>query len=163
MKAEVRRRARERLDAGLAALRPLDRFAVPPKGWIRAIRDAIGMSGPQLADRLGMTAQGLVSVECSEAQGRIQLNTLRRAAEFVFELHRRMLGEVWAWAGSTRWAGKKGSVDPDKIRVRLGDCGAMPVIGPGRARFLRTRSRCGCTTAWPRSIRFPAAMAVTRG
>ena len=81
MKPDVRKRARERLDAKLALLKPLDRFTVPPKGWIRAIRDAIGMSGAQLADRLGMTAQGLVSVERSEAQGRIQLNTLRRAAE----------------------------------------------------------------------------------
>lgn len=81
MKAEVRQRARNRLDARLAAIKPLDQFTVPPKGWIRAIRDAIGMSGPQLARRLGMTAQGLVSIERSEAQGRIQLNTLRRAAE----------------------------------------------------------------------------------
>ncbi|MDP3906752.1 mobile mystery protein A [Novosphingobium sp.] len=81
MKSEVRQRARERLDARLAAIKPLERYTVPPKGWIRAIRDAIGMSGPQLASRLGMTAQGLVSVERSEAQGRIQLNTLRRAAE----------------------------------------------------------------------------------
>lgn len=81
MKPEVRQRARERLDAKLTAIGPLDQFTVPPKGWIRAIRDAIGMSGPQLARRLGMTAQGLVSVERSEAQGRIQLNTLRRAAE----------------------------------------------------------------------------------
>ncbi|MGE8134117.1 mobile mystery protein A [Novosphingobium subterraneum] len=81
MKSEVRQRARDRLDAKLAAIRPLDRFTVPPKGWIRAIRDAVGMTGPQLARRLGMTAQGLVSVERSEAQGRIQLNTLRRAAE----------------------------------------------------------------------------------
>ncbi|MFO1255421.1 MAG: mobile mystery protein A [Sphingomonadaceae bacterium] len=81
MKPEVRQRARERLDTKLAAIKPLDQFAVPPKGWIRAIRDAIGMSGAQLAHRLGMTAQGLVSVERSEALGRIQLNTLRRAAE----------------------------------------------------------------------------------
>lgn len=81
MKPEIRQRARNRLDAKLAALGPLDRFTVPPKGWIRAIRDAIGMTGPQLARRLGITAQGLVSVERSEAQGRIQLNTLRRAAE----------------------------------------------------------------------------------
>lgn len=81
MKPEVRQRARDRLDAKMAAIGPLDRFAVPPKGWIRAIRDAIGMTGPQLARRLGMTAQGLVSVERSEAQGKIQLSTLRRAAE----------------------------------------------------------------------------------
>jgi predicted DNA-binding mobile mystery protein A len=81
MKPEVRQRARARLDVKLAAIKPLDQFTVPPKGWIRAIRDAIGMSGAQLALRLGITAQGLVSVERSEAQGRIQLNTLRRAAE----------------------------------------------------------------------------------
>lgn len=81
MKPEVRQRGRERLDAKLAAIKPLDQFTVPPRGWIRAIRDAIGMSGAQLAQRLGMTAQGLVSVERSEAQGRIQLNTLRRTAE----------------------------------------------------------------------------------
>ena len=81
MKPEVRQRARQRLDAKLAAIRPLEQFTMPPKGWIRAIRDAIGMSGAQLAHRLGMTAQGLVSVERSEAQGRIQLSTLRRAAE----------------------------------------------------------------------------------
>jgi predicted DNA-binding mobile mystery protein A len=54
---------------------------MPPKGWVRAIRDAIGMTGAQLGHRLGMTAQAVVSLERSEASGRIQLSTLRRAAE----------------------------------------------------------------------------------
>lgn len=54
---------------------------MPPKGWMRAIRDAIGMTGSQLARRLRMTAQAVVSLERSEANGKIQLNTLRRAAE----------------------------------------------------------------------------------
>jgi predicted DNA-binding mobile mystery protein A len=81
MKAAIRHRARDRLDARLAELKPLDRFAVPPKGWIRAIRDAIGMSGSKLGKRLGMTAQGVKSLEQSEANGKIQLSTLRRAAE----------------------------------------------------------------------------------
>ena len=54
---------------------------MPPKGWVRAIRDAIGMTGTQLARRLGMTAQAVVSLERSEANGKIQLDTLRRAAE----------------------------------------------------------------------------------
>lgn len=65
----------------LAAIKPADRFVMPPKGWVRAIRDAIGMTGGQLGRRLGMTAQAVVSLERSEASGKIQLNTLRRAAE----------------------------------------------------------------------------------
>lgn len=81
MKPAIRNRARDRLDSKLASIKPIDRFVTPPKGWMRAIRDAIGMTGSQLANRLGMTAQGIVSLERSEASGTIQLNTLRRAAE----------------------------------------------------------------------------------
>lgn len=81
MTPAIRNRARERLDSKLASIKPIERFAMPPKGWVRAIRDAIGMTGAQLARRLGMTAQGIVSLERSEASGKIQLNTLRRAAE----------------------------------------------------------------------------------
>jgi predicted DNA-binding mobile mystery protein A len=81
MKPAIRNRARERLDSKLASIKPIERFAMPPKGWVRAIRDAIGMTGSQLARRLGMTAQGIVSLERSEASGKIQLSTLRRAAE----------------------------------------------------------------------------------
>jgi len=81
MKATIRNRARDRLDKKFEALRPLDRFAMPPKGWIRAIRDAIGMTGAQLGKRVGNSPQGIVGLERSEAAGTIQLNTLRRAAE----------------------------------------------------------------------------------
>lgn len=81
MDRTIRLRSRDRLDTKLAAIKPIDRFAIPPKGWIRALRDAIGMTGAQLGRRLGMTAQGIVSLERSEANGTIQLNTLRRAAE----------------------------------------------------------------------------------
>ena len=81
MKATIRNRARDRLDKKFESLRPLDRFAMPPKGWIRAIRDAIGMTGAQLGRRVGNSPQGIVGLERSEAAGTIQLNTLRRAAE----------------------------------------------------------------------------------
>ena len=73
--------ARQRLDQRLAPLKPEDRFHPPPKGWIRAIRDAIGMTGGQLASRLGVRPQTIDAIEKSEAAGSIQLNTLRRAAE----------------------------------------------------------------------------------
>ena len=81
MKGSERRRARERLDGRLAPLKPVDRFRPPPKGWVRALRDALGMSGVQFARRLGVRPPSVVALEASEESGAIQLKTLRRAAE----------------------------------------------------------------------------------
>ncbi|WP_426265226.1 mobile mystery protein A [Sphingomonas sp. PWP1-2] len=81
MKKEITDRARKRLDERLTALGPAERFAVPPRGWIRAIRDALGMSGSQLGQRIGITAQSVQNLETSEVSGTVQLNTLRKAAE----------------------------------------------------------------------------------
>lgn len=39
---------------------------------------------------------------------------------FVFELHKRMFGDVWSWAGSTRKTGKNIGIDPVQIHVQLG-------------------------------------------
>ena len=77
----TRKIARRRLDERLLTFRPESRFAVPPKGWIRAIRDALGMSALQLGARLGVKPQSLAGLEKSEASGTIQLKTLRNAAE----------------------------------------------------------------------------------
>ena len=73
-------RARTALDKRLMSLRPIDKFAVPPKGWVRAIRDALGMSGAQLAARLGVKAPSVVALEQSETADTIRLETLRKAA-----------------------------------------------------------------------------------
>ena len=76
-----RKVARQRLDERLSAFKPENRFAVPPKGWIRAIRDALGMSALQLGIRLGVKPQSVADLEKSEAFGTIQLKTLRKLAE----------------------------------------------------------------------------------
>lgn len=81
MKDQTRQRARQRLDERLLLLKPEERFKVPPKGWTRAIRDALGMTGVQFAERLGIRPQSVEALERSEANGSIQLKTLRRAAE----------------------------------------------------------------------------------
>lgn len=81
MKTEIRQRGRQRLDERLLALKPLDRFQVPPKGWIRAIRDALGMTGVQFSRRLKVSPQSVDALEKSEANGSIKIETLRRAAE----------------------------------------------------------------------------------
>ncbi len=73
-------RPQNTLDKRLSDLKPIERFAAPPKGWVRAIRDAIGMSGAQLARRLGVTPQSVADLEKSEAAGKASIDTLRRAA-----------------------------------------------------------------------------------
>lgn len=77
----ARKRARQRLDERLAPLKPVDRFRAPPKGWVRAIRDALGMSGVQFARLLRVQPPSVAALEASEASEAIQLKTLRRAAE----------------------------------------------------------------------------------
>ena len=53
----------------------------PPKGWIRAIRDALGLTARQLASRMGRTHSVLVRLERSEVADAITLGSLRAAAE----------------------------------------------------------------------------------
>ena len=77
----TRKIARQRLDERLSTLKPESRFAAPPKGWVRAIRDALGMSASQLGARLGVKPQTVADLEKSEALGTIQLKTLRKVAE----------------------------------------------------------------------------------
>jgi predicted DNA-binding mobile mystery protein A len=81
MKTIIRQKARQRLDERLLQLKPEDRFRAPPKGWIRAIREALGMTGVQFAARLGVRPQSVDALEKSEDSGSIKLETLRRAAE----------------------------------------------------------------------------------
>ncbi|MGE3621280.1 MAG: mobile mystery protein A [Acidimicrobiia bacterium] len=68
------------LDQRLAAVRRLD-LARPPRGWVRAIRDALGMTTEQLADRLEITQSAASKLEASEAAGTIRLNSLAKAAD----------------------------------------------------------------------------------
>jgi predicted DNA-binding mobile mystery protein A len=81
MKKDARQRARQRLDERLSALKREDSWQPPPRGWMRAIREALGMSRVQFASRLGVRPQTAGLIERSEATGTVQLNTLRRAAE----------------------------------------------------------------------------------
>lgn len=72
---------REQLEETLRGFRPLLDIASPPKGWIRAIRNALGMSGRQLAERLNVSRQRVVQIEKDELTGSVTFNTMRRVAE----------------------------------------------------------------------------------
>jgi predicted DNA-binding mobile mystery protein A len=73
--------ARARLDERLASVRHQGDLQPPPRGWVRAIRDALGMSGAQLAQRISVSAQTVDALEKSETAGTLQLKNLRRLAE----------------------------------------------------------------------------------
>ena len=53
----------------------------PARGWVRAVRDAIGMSSRQLASRMNISQPAVAQLERSETDGVVQLDTLRRAAD----------------------------------------------------------------------------------
>jgi predicted DNA-binding mobile mystery protein A len=77
----LRAQSRSRLDERFVALGPAARFMPPARGWIRAVREALGMTTVQLAVRMGVKQPSIISLERSEARGSIELATLRRAAE----------------------------------------------------------------------------------
>jgi predicted DNA-binding mobile mystery protein A len=71
---------REQLDSSLQRFSPLLDVTSPSKGWIRAIRDALGMTAKQLANRLGIAQQAVARIEKEEQAGSVTIKTMRRIA-----------------------------------------------------------------------------------
>lgn len=81
MSQKTRKMARKALDQKFESFRPLDRYALPAKGWLRSIRESLGMTRAQLAKHIGIRQQSLSQIESAELDGTIKLETLRKAAE----------------------------------------------------------------------------------
>jgi predicted DNA-binding mobile mystery protein A len=79
--ARLAAQSRSQLDERFRELGSAKRYTPPVRGWIKALREALGMSTAQLAKRLGIRQPSLVALEQSEAKGTIELATLRRVAE----------------------------------------------------------------------------------
>jgi predicted DNA-binding mobile mystery protein A len=73
--------ARQQLDKTLSGYVTVKQTAPPVKGWIRAIREALGMSGKQLANRLNVSQPRIPKLEQDEVSGVVSLKTMRQAAE----------------------------------------------------------------------------------
>ena len=79
------------LDTQLKPLRDMKPLIRPGRGWIKAIREAIGMTTGQFARRLGVSQPRVAALEKAEADGVVTLKSLRQAAEaldcdFVYAL-----------------------------------------------------------------------------
>ncbi len=77
MKAIIRKGLDERLpilrEATTAAIRPT-------RGWLRAVREAIGARQDAIAKRMSVQRQSYARLETTEARGAISLSTLQKAA-----------------------------------------------------------------------------------
>lgn len=65
-------------------LRDFERCRVQPRpksGWVRAIREALGMTTSQLAARMNIQQSGITLLEQREAEKKVTLETLERAAQ----------------------------------------------------------------------------------
>lgn len=82
--------ARKSLDRRLNKLREM-KLTRPNRGWIRAIRESLGMTTKQLAARARVSQPRIVALEKAEAQGKVTLATLEQIAaaldcDFVYAL-----------------------------------------------------------------------------
>lgn len=82
---------RQQLDKRLQSFASLKDSPPPMRGWIRAIRDALGMTGEKLAWRIGVQKQRIVALEKGEVEGTVTMNSMKKAAEamdcvFVYAL-----------------------------------------------------------------------------
>jgi predicted DNA-binding mobile mystery protein A len=72
---------RRQLDAQLGPKARLRAVASPARGWIRTIRESLGMSMRQMAARLRITQQAVAELEKGERVGTITLASLRKVAD----------------------------------------------------------------------------------
>lgn len=71
---------RKSLDEKLKTYKTARGVLNPKSGWIKAIREAIGMTTAQLAERMGIQQSGVTLLEQREVQQKVSLETLQRAA-----------------------------------------------------------------------------------
>jgi predicted DNA-binding mobile mystery protein A len=81
MQPKHRRTMRDQLDKTFAQLRSLKELQPPLKGWLRSVREALGMSGQQLGKRLEVSQPRIVQMEKDELSGALTLKSVRQAAE----------------------------------------------------------------------------------
>lgn len=53
---------------------------MPARGWLRAVREGVGLTQAEVARRAAMKRQSLAQFEIAESKGAISLASLRRAA-----------------------------------------------------------------------------------
>ena len=70
----------QQLNSKMLGFASLRQVAIPPTGWIKAIRTAISMSMQQLGNKLNVSKQGILDIEKREKDGSITIKSLKEIA-----------------------------------------------------------------------------------
>ncbi len=81
MKPHHKKLMRDQLSTTLNLFNDLKSINPPQKGWIRAIRDALGINARQFAERLGVNKSRITRIEHDELNGGLTIKTMRRLAD----------------------------------------------------------------------------------
>lgn len=81
MRKEQKKLVREQLDETLSKFTIFKSIQRPSKGWIRAIRDALGINTRQLGAIIGVSKSRITRIEQDEVGGSVTLKTMRRVAD----------------------------------------------------------------------------------
>ena len=73
----------QQLNEKMDQLTGLQHVIVPPIGWIKAIRNGIGMSMEQLGKKLSITKQGVMDIEKREKDGAITIKSMQEIAKAI--------------------------------------------------------------------------------
>ncbi|WP_133647569.1 mobile mystery protein A [Paraburkholderia flava] len=81
MDSRMRQLRLEQVQASAAAYSDLTNRRTPPHGWLKVIRESLGLTQRQQAGRLGVAGSTLHKSELAEAEERITLGQLRKLAD----------------------------------------------------------------------------------
>lgn len=81
MSSELNQLRLEQLQASMSAYADLVKRQTPSRGWLKLVRQALGRTERQQAQRLGISGSTLHKSEQSEADDRITLGQLRKLAD----------------------------------------------------------------------------------
>lgn len=71
----------KQMDEKLAVWREARHFFQPSMGWVRTLRQVLGMTSAQLASRLGINRSRIIAIEHAEIEGVLKLKTLKHVAD----------------------------------------------------------------------------------
>lgn len=71
----------EQINTKIQAFNVLQKVPLPSSGWIKAIRNTLGISLLQLGKRLSITKQSVLEIEQREKNGSITIKSLREVAK----------------------------------------------------------------------------------
>jgi predicted DNA-binding mobile mystery protein A len=127
MKQELRELHLVQLDRSLEPFLATHVVTRPQPGWLRALREALGISIREIARKMRKTPQTVAAFEKSEAADRITLQTLRHYAEamdceFVYA--------VVPKTGSLKLLGEKRARHKAETHALAVDHGQATILAP---------------------------------